>query len=253
MGGEEFINNTVRYFLHLENVLPNDLKKMPQALQIVEKVKQYRKASFSVPTQKLADFPTKFHTSFYSEKNYLAMAQVSSERRYYMPIAFLDNSVLCGDKLRLVANADLFHFGVLTSVMHMAWMRTVTGRLKSDYQYSVKIVYNNFPWPLNITDKQKKTIEDAAQAVLDARTKYPDNSLADLYDPLLTPIDLLKAHQTLDKAVDAAYSRKKFNSEAERVAFLFELYEQYIEAEKADQKKEVKTKKLKATKETVES
>lgn len=251
LGGEEFINNTIRYFLHLENVLPNDLKKMPQALQLVEKVKQYRKTSSSVPTQKLADFPTKFHTSFQSESNYLAMAEVSSERRFYIPIAFLDNSVLCSNKLRLVANADLFHFGVLTSVMHMAWMRTVTGRLKSDYQYSVKIVYNNFPWPLNITDKQKKTIEDAAQAVLDARTKYPDNSLADLYDPLLTPIDLLKAHQTLDKAVDAAYSRKKFNSETERVAFLFELYEQYIEAEKAEQEKNVKTKKPKAAKNTV--
>lgn len=226
LGGEEFINNTVRYFLHLENAEISDLKKMPNSLKLVEKVRDYRAASTSLPTKKLADFPTKFHTSFSSNGKYLAMAQVSSERRFYMPIAFLDNSVLCGDKLRLVANATLYHFGVLTSLMHMAWVRTVTGRLKSDYQYSVKIVYNNFPWPVNPTDKQKSAIEAAAQAVLDTRAKYPDSSLADLYDPLLMPADLLKAHKAVDKAVDAAYGRTKFATEAERVAFLFELYEQ---------------------------
>lgn len=226
LGGEEFINNTVRYFLHLENAEISDLKKMPNSLKLVEKVRDYRAASTSLPTKKLADFPTKFHTSFSSNGKYLAMAQVSSERRFYMPIAFLDNSVLCGDKLRLVSNATLYHFGVLTSLMHMAWVRTVTGRLKSDYQYSVKIVYNNFPWPVNPTDKQKSAIEAAAQAVLDTRAKYPNSSLADLYDPLLMPADLLKAHKAVDKAVDAAYGRTKFATEAERVAFLFELYEQ---------------------------
>ena len=232
LGGEEFINNSVRYFLHLENIPLSDLKKMPKSLKLIEQVKRYRQASSSIPTQKLADFPTKFHTSFGSDGNYLAMAQVSSERRYYMPIAFLDNSVLCGDKLRLIANATLYHFGVLTSVMHMAWVRTVTGRLKSDYQYSVKIVYNNFPFPQHPSEKQKSAIETAAQAVLDARAKYPESSLADLYDPLLMPADLLKAHKALDKAVDAAYTTQKFNNEAERVAFLFGLYEELLEVEK---------------------
>src|SRR5690606_341697 len=127
------------------------------------------------------------------------------------------------------------------------------GRLESRYQYSALITYNSFPWPSEPTDKQKKAVEDAAQAILDARIKYPDSSLADLYDPLLMPIELSKAHQALDKAVEAAYSRKKFNSEAERVTFLFELYEQYVEAEKAVQERNVKTKKPKATKKTVGS
>ncbi|WP_180168343.1 DNA methyltransferase [Acinetobacter sp. YH01003] len=242
MGGEEFINNSFRYFLHLEQASLPDLKNMPKSLQLINEVKKFRASSNRVSTQKLADFPTKFQTSFQSESNYLAIAEVSSERRFYMPIAFLDSSVLCSNKLRLVANADLFHFGVLTSVMHMAWMRTVTGRLKSDYQYSVKIVYNNFPWPQEVTEKQKKRIEDAAQAVLDTRKKYPESSLADLYDPLLMPVELSKAHQSLDKAVDSAYSRKKFNNEAERVAFLFELYEQYLQAEKFELQNQAQTK-----------
>ncbi|MDM1020491.1 N-6 DNA methylase [Acinetobacter sp. VNK23] len=231
LGGEEFINNTKRYFLYLENVELSDLKRMPNSLKLIDKVRKYRASSSSMPTKKLADFPTKFHTSFQSDRNYLAMAEVSSERRFYMPIAFLDNSVLCSNKLRLVANAALYHFGILTSMMHMAWVRTVTGRLKSDYQYSVKIVYNNFPFPQNPTEKQKQVIEKSAQAVLDVRENYPESSLADLYDPLLMPTDLRKAHQVLDKAVDAAYTTQKFNNEAERVAFLFGLYEALVEGE----------------------
>ncbi|WP_420836672.1 class I SAM-dependent DNA methyltransferase [Agitococcus lubricus] len=227
LGGEEFINNTVCYFLHLADVSPKDLAKMPESKKLIQKVKEYRAASPSLPTQKIADFPTKFHTSFTSTENYLAMPEISSERRVFMPIAFLGKSVLCSNKLRLVADATVFHFGVLNSTMHMAWMRTITGRLKSDYQYSVAIVYNNFPWPLNPSDKQKQTIEAAAQTVLDARAAHPECSLADLYDPLTMPANLLKAHQQLDKAVDAAYGKSKFANEAERVAFLFELYQQY--------------------------
>ena len=229
LGGVEFINNTTRYFLHLEYAPPNELANMSESKKLIQKVKEYRLSSPSLPTQKLADFPTKFHTSFTSKSNYLAMPQVSSERRFFIPINFLDDSVLCGDKLRLIANATLFHFGVLNSTMHMAWMRTVTGRLKSDYQYSANIVYNNFPWPLNPTPSQKQTIETAAQAVLDARAAHPTSSLADLYDPLTMPANLTKAHQQLDKAVDAAYGKRKFATEAERVAFLFELYQQYTE------------------------
>jgi len=135
--------------------------------------------------------------------------------------------IVCGDANFQIPNASLYDFAVFTSIMHMAWMRTVCGRIKSDYRYSNTIVYNNFPWPLNPTDKQKKTIEEKAQAVLDAREQFPDSTLADLYDPLTMPPALFKSHQALDKAVDSAYVKKRFKTEAERVAFLFDLYQEY--------------------------
>jgi hypothetical protein len=137
----------------------------------------------------------------------------------------LGTDVLCGDKLRLVKDATLYHFGVLTSGMHMAWMRTVSGRLKSDYQYSVKITYNNFPWP-SPTPAQKEAIEECAQAVLDAREVHRESTLADLYDPLSMPANLAQAHRALDRAVEKAYTRVIFEADANRVAFLFKLYEQ---------------------------
>ena len=135
--------------------------------------------------------------------------------------------VIASNLCLIIPNANIYNFGVLTSTMHNAWMRTVCGRLKSDYRYSAGIVYNNFPWPENPTEKQRQAIETAAQNVLDARDKFPGSSLADLYDPLTMPPDLLKAHQTLDRAVDAAYGKTNFKSEAERVAFLFDLYSKY--------------------------
>lgn len=190
----------------------------------IEAVRQFRLSSISAPTQKLAATPTHFHTECIPKGSYIALPQVSSERRIYIPIAFLDQRVLCGDKLRIVENATLFHFGILISLMHMAWVRSVTGRLKSDYQYSALIVYNNFPWP-EPTDTQRQTIETAAQTLLDARALFPNATLADLYDPLAMPPELVRAHQTLDRAVDAAYGKKSFASEAERVAFLFERYQ----------------------------
>jgi hypothetical protein len=152
------------------------------------------------------------------------MPQVSSERRRFIPIAFLTPDYLCGDKLRVIENSTLYHFGVLNSTLHMAWTRQVCGRLKSDYQYSALIVYNNFPWP-EPNGKQRENIEAAAQAVLDARAAHPQASLADLYDPLTMPANLLKAHQALDKAVDAAYGYKGASTDAARVAFLFERYQ----------------------------
>jgi hypothetical protein len=139
----------------------------------------------------------------------------------------LEADVIATNKLYTLSGATVYHFGILTSSMHMAWMRSVGGRLKSDYQYSNGIVYNNFPWPENPSDKQKQAIEAAAQAVLDARAQFPDSSLADLYDPLTIPPLLLKAHQVIDKAVDVAYGKTNFKTEAERVAFLFELYQKY--------------------------
>jgi hypothetical protein len=210
---------------------------MPHVLKRIEAVRKFRIASKSVPTRKLAETPTRFHTEFIPKGGYIALPQVSSERRNYIPIAFLGPDVLCGDKLRVIENATLFHFGVLTSQMHMAWTRYTCGRLKSDYQYSALVVYNNFPWPFceqKTEDASVKrwtdAIEKEAQAVLDARARFPDATLADLYDPLTMPPELLKAHQRLDAAVDAAYAaaaggKKRYASDAERVAFLFGLYQ----------------------------
>ncbi len=244
LGGEEFINGIERWYLWLGQCQPEQLKKLPESMKRVNAVHRFRMESKSIPTKKIAGMPTRFHTEFIAESPFVALPQVSSIRRFYIPIAFLDNSVLCGDKLRVLQNATLYHFGVLSSAMHMAWVRTTTGRLKSDYQYSVLIVYNNFPWPQAPTDKQKQAIEDAAQAVLDARAKFPNASLADLYDPLTMPEALTKAHQKLDAAVDAAYAKRKFTGDSDRVAFLFELYQQItspLESKKATRRKRAKT------------
>lgn len=135
-------------------------------------------------------------------------------------------TIIASNLCLIINNATMYHFGVLSSAMHMAWVRSVCGRLKSDYRYSNSIVYNNFPWPDSVTDKQRESIEEAAQAVLNARAKYPDSSLADLYDPLTMPPELVKAHHRLDAAVDATYSKRKFSGDSDRVAFLFELYQQ---------------------------
>ena len=155
---------------------------------------------------------------------YLAIPKTSSETRPYIPMSFLDSDIIASTELFTSEQAEGYEFGVLTSMMHMAWVSAVCGRLKSDYRYSAGIVYNNFPWP-EPTAKQRSAIETAAQAVLDERAKHPDSTLADLYDPLTMPPGLVKAHQTLDRAVDAAYGKTNFASEAERVAFLFTLYE----------------------------
>lgn len=227
LGGEEFLNKIERWYLWLGDCPPQELKKMPEVMKRVEAVASFRRNSVSAPTRAIADMPTRFHVECIPKDNYLALPEVSSERRPYIPIAFLDEMVLCGNKLRIVEPATMYHFGVLHSVMHMAWVRYTTGRLKSDYQYSIVIVYNNFPWPDSPTDKQRAAIEEAAQGVLDARAAHPEASLADLYDPVAMPPDLRRAHQVLDKAVDAAYGKKNFSSDAERVAFLFELYQKY--------------------------
>lgn len=155
-------------------------------------------------------------------------------------MAFLQPAIIANTELFAIAGATLYQFAILSSAMHMAWVRSVCGRLKSDYRYSAGIVYNNFPWPLVETAKQRRAAEGAAQAVLDARAKYPGSSLADLYDPLAMPADLVKAHHRLDAAVDAAYSKKRFSCDSDRVAFLFELYQQLaspLEAKKTRRRK----------------
>lgn len=236
VGAQEFINNVPRYCLWLVDCPPQELRAMPKVLERVEAVKKMRRESSKAATRKWAEQPTIFTENRQPENNYLLVPSVSSENRKFVPIGYMEPSVIASNLVLTVPNASRYDFGVLTSTMHNAWMRTVAGRLESRYRYSAKIVYNNFPWPETPSDTQVERIETAAQAVLDARAQFPDSSLADLYDPLTMPPVLLKAHQALDKAVDAAYGRRSFATEADRVAFLFERYQALIDAE-ATQKK----------------
>ena len=225
--GNEFINGIPRFCLWLKDCPPDKLKKMPYVIKRVEAVREMRSKSADKNTQKFAAKPMVFMADRQSESAYLAMPVVSSERRTYIPIGYLPLDHIAGNKLNTVPNANLFHFGVVTSRMHMAWMKVVSGRLESRYSYAAGIVYNNFPWPKDPSEKQTADIGGKAQAVLDARAQFPDSTLADLYDPLSMPPALQKAHQALDKAVDRAYRKTPFNNEADRVAFLFDLYQQY--------------------------
>jgi len=226
LGSEEFINGIERWCLLLKDCPPDQLRRMPEAVKRVEAVRKVRQESKSLPTKKLAATPTRFHVENFPTTPFLVIPEVSSERRQYIPMAFMSpEEAVCSNKVRLLPSATLYHFGVLTSAMHMDWMRHVTGRLKSDYQYSVKLVYNNFPWPTEVADKKKAAVEAAAQAVLDVRAKYTTSTLADLYDPTTMPPDLVKAHADLDRAVDRCYRAAPFTSDRQRVEFLFALYE----------------------------
>ncbi|WP_322742777.1 class I SAM-dependent DNA methyltransferase [Synechocystis salina] len=244
LGAEEFINKKERWCLWLGDCPPSELKKMPYAMKRVEAVKKVRLSSKSAPTRKLASTPTRFHVENIPQSEYLIIPKVSSERRKYIPIGFLDGQTLSSDLLFVILKANLYFLGILTSGMHMTWVKYVCGRLKSDYRYSKDIVYNNYPFPQLVSDKQKQAVEKCAQGVLDARAKYPDSSLADLYDPLTMPPELLKAHQKLDKAVDLCYRPQPFTSELNRIEYLFEQYEKLTAPLLAKQKtKTSKTKK----------
>jgi hypothetical protein len=233
LGADEFLNGYERWCLWLGDCPPGELRAMPLAIKRVQAVKASRLASKSPPTQKLAATPTRFHVENMPSSSYLVLPEVSSERRQFIPLGFEQPATLCSNLVKIAPGATPFHFGVLSSTMHNAWVRFTCGRLKSDYRYSKDIVYNNFPWPgctgESLTEAQRSAIEAAAQAVLDARAQFPGATLADLYDPLTMPPALLKAHQKLDAAVDKAYqssgSNKTYPSDAERVAFLFELYQ----------------------------
>ncbi len=236
MSGGDFLNNEERYCLWLVDALPQELKMLPGVMRRVKLVQESRLASKAASTRDYAKCPTLFRQIAQPSSDYLAIPEVSSERRRYIPITFLSKDVVCSNTIQFVPDATSYHFGILHSIMHNAWMRTVCGRLKSDYRYSSTIVYNNFPWPNNPSVKQQQAVEAAAQAVLDARAQFPESTLADLYDPLTMPPVLLKAHQALDRAVDTAYGRSRFKSEAERVAFLFDLYQIYINSLPLNQK-----------------
>lgn len=234
IGSEEFINGIERWCLWLGDCSPTELRQMPHALERVENVRKVRLASKSAPTRKLAETPTRFHVEYFPKKDFLVIPEVSSERRRYIPIGFMRPDVLCGNKVRILCDATPFHFGVLTSEMHMAWLRQVSGRLESRFQYSIKLDYNNFPWP-NANAEQRARVEEKARAVLAAREKFMEcgdesphsktATLADLYDPLAMPPELLKAHTELDRAVEKCYRPEPFHSDRERVEFLFARYE----------------------------
>jgi hypothetical protein len=224
-GSEEFINNGERWCLWLIGIPPDELRTLPAVMERVEAVHRHRLASTRPATRQLATTPTLFGEIRHpAGGQYLLIPKVSSERRLFIPIGIMPAEIVSTDLNFIVPHATLSHFGILQSTMHMAWVRAVCGRLKSDYRYSAGIVYNNFPWP-DPSDKHRAAIETAAQAVLDGRAQFPNATLADLYDPLTMPPSLLKAHQALDRSVDAAYGVKGFKSEAERVAFLFERYQ----------------------------
>jgi hypothetical protein len=224
IGADEFINNRKRYCLWLVDCPPDELRKMPLVMERVNRVREDRLKSTDKGMQNLA--PTRFRETNNPE-TCLVIPVVSSESRNYIPMGFIDKKTISTNANLIMPDANLYHFGVLMSTIHMAWVKHICGRLKSDYRYSKDIVYNNYPWPENPTDKQTQAIETAAQKVLDARLQFPNSSLADLYDPLTMPPALVKAHNELDKAVDLAYRPQPFTSEANRMVFLFELYEKY--------------------------
>jgi hypothetical protein len=244
-GADEFINGKPRYCLWLGDCPPADLFKMPECLKRVQAVRDLRLASKSAPTRRLADKPTRFHVENFPKDHYIVIPEVSSERRRYVPMGYLSPDVICSNKLRLMPDATPYHFGVLNSIVHNAWVRAVCGRLKSDYDYSIKIVYNNFPWPENpvnpVNPVQKHAADSAplrlcveeisatAQGILDARAKYPGATLAQMYgEKMYLFPELVAAHEANDRAVLAAYGLKPDTPEPEIVAHLFKLYAEAV-------------------------
>lgn len=227
IGAKEFIRDEVKWILDLGRASPSQLKAMPAVVERLNLVRSFRADSPRIASNQLADFPTQFGISVIPVKPFLVMPQVSSERRDFAPIGWLQPPIIPSEKLRILLDATLWDFGILTSSQHMAWMRTVTGRMKSDYMYSVAVVYNTFPWP-DATPAQRENIEVLAQGVLDARAAHPTSSLADLYDPDTMPANLRRAHAALDAAVDRLYRRAPFESDRDRVEHLFGLYEKLV-------------------------
>jgi hypothetical protein len=227
IGAQEFLNGQKKYCYWFEKINPKDWNLMPIALEKVKQVEKLRSSSTREATKKLALFPSLFGEVRQPKSYYILIPRHSSENRKYIPFGYLSPDNIVGDTCLSVDNVTLYHFGILQSGLHMLWVNVVCGRLESRYRYSNEIVYNNYPWPENPTEKQIKTIEEKAQNVLDIRASFPSSSLADLYNPLTMPPSLVKAHNELDKAVDAVYSKQAFTSEAKRMEFLFELYEKY--------------------------
>lgn len=229
ISAEEFINGKKRWCLWLVDVNPTELRNLPEVMKRINGVKEFRKASKKAQTVELAETPYLFAEIRQPKSDFVLIPIHSSENRKYIPMAFFDKENIVNNSCAMLPNATLYHFGILTSTMHMAWTRQVCGRIKSDYRYSNNIVYNNFPWAESVTEEQKEKISKAAQAVLNAREQFPDSTLADLYDPSTMPKVLVDAHKKLDEVVDKSYRPQAFNSELERLEFLFNLYRKYTE------------------------
>lgn len=227
ISAKEYLNKENRWCLWLQDCPPDELKNMPMTIQRIKSVKEFRNESNKRATREAAAFPSLFVERRLSKSNFVFIPLTSSENRKYIPLDFFTKDFIINNSASMLPEATLFEFGVLSSIMHMIWVKSVCGRLEGRFRYSNEIVYNNYPWPENPTDKQVKAIEEKAQKVLDVRKEFPNSSLADLYDPLTMPPALVKAHNELDKAVDLAYRPQPFTSEANRMVYLFELYEKY--------------------------
>jgi hypothetical protein len=248
-GAQEFIRGSSRWILALQKASPDEVARMPAVRERIKAVRKYRASSKKAATQKLANFPQNYEGDVLPTRPFLVVPQVSSEKRDFVPIGWIEPPAIPSDKLRVMLDASLWDFAILTSNMHMAWMRAITGRMKSDYMYSVGVVYNTFPWP-EATPAQRAKIETLAQAVLDARAAHSTSSLADLYDPDTMPGNLRKAHAALDLAVDRLYRPAPFASDRDRVEHLFGRYEALVnplEREAAKQNKRISRKASKPT------
>ncbi len=228
LSAHEFLNGKSRWCLWLEELDPKDLKSMPLVKRRIENVKQLRSESSREATKKLAEYPTLFGEVRQPEDDFILIPLHSSENRKYIPLGVFDKNFIANNSTSVVPIESLYDFGIVTSVMHMVWVKYIAGRIKSDYRYSNELVYNNYPFPKNVTDKNRKAVEEKAEKILKVRENFPDSSLADLYDPLTMPPTLKKAHQDLDKAVDKCYTKRTFKNDKERIEFLFELYEEYL-------------------------
>jgi hypothetical protein len=241
IGGFELMNGIIRHCLWLKDCPPDELRKMPLVLKRLDEVRKARSLSPTRSVREFSKFPHLFTQDRQPSTNYLALPRVSSESRYYIPLAYLTPHTIAHEMLNIIPEASYYLFGILMSAMHMAWTKTVCGRLKSDYRYSPAI-YNSFPFPKDINDKLKESVEKAAQAVLDSRAQFLNASLADLYAPNTMPPTLVKAHQALDKAVDLCYRPQPFPTETKRIEYLFELYDQYTAGMFQKEKKKPKQK-----------
>ena len=226
-GGEEFINKIERFCFWLNDINPSELRDCPLLLNRIDNNKNYRLKSSRENTKKLAEYPMLFGEIRQPKSDYILIPNLSSGLRKYIPIGFKSSKVITSNLALIIPNAKVYHFGILTSIMHMSWVRYTCGMLSTSLRYSNNLVYNNFPWPENPTEKQIKLVEQSAQKVLDIRAYFPESSLADLYDPRTMPPALVKAHQELDKAVDLCYRSQAFTNESKRIEFLFELYDKY--------------------------
>ncbi len=227
LSAHEFLNGKERYCIWLKDVSPSLIKSLKEITKRIENVRELRSNSTREATRKLASFPTLFGEIRQPDSDFILVPRVSSERRKYIPFGFFSKDNIVSDTCMSVPNGTLYHFGHLTSEMHMAWVKYTCGRLESRFRYSNEIVYNNYPWPKEPSEKNKQNVESKAQKVLDVRAEFPTSSLADLYDPLTMPPKLVKAHQELDKAVDLCYRPQPFTSETARIEFLFDLYSEY--------------------------